>query len=140
MQRPEKDRAAPFPGDSDSVSTLDGARTYSGGRNGNGNRSTQTFVPNPAPRVIRKEQQKGSNGDEVSVVSSTSTVTWQSLREVDNQLSSLEKDTNEKLDKIMRLLGAPNNDKQDRNTTSTAASQTETSSSSRETMQGTGAL
>ena len=138
LQRPEKDRAAPFPGDSDSVSTLDGARTYSGGRIGNRNGSTQTFVPNPAPRVIRKEQQKGSNGDEVSVVSSTSTVTWQSLREVDNRLLTLEKDTNEKLDKIMKLLGAPNKDKEDGNTTSTAASHTEISSSSRESMQGTG--
>ena len=137
-QRPEKDRAAPFPGDSDSVSTLDGARLFTNAVNASGGGNVRNFVPNPAPRVVRNEKKKGSNGEDVSVISSTSTVTWQSLKEVDNRLTTLEKNTNDKLDKIMSLLGGQKMTSEDENTASTAASQSKISSSSRGSMQETG--
>ena len=73
--------------DSDSVSTLDGARLFTNATNANGEGNRKNFVPNPAPRVIRNEHKTGSNGEDVSVISSTSTVTWQSLKEVDNRLT-----------------------------------------------------
>ena len=137
-QRPEKDRAAPFPGDSDSVSTLDGARLFTNSRNANERENRKNFVPNPAPRVVRNGDKSGSNGEDVSVISSTSTVTWQSLKEVDNRLSTLEQNTNAKLDKIMTLLGGQKLPSEDENTESTAASQWKTSSSSRGFMQESG--
>jgi len=80
--------------------------------------------------VVQNRYKSGSNGEDVLVISSTSTVIWQSLKEVDNQLTTLEQNTNEKLDKIMTLLGGQKASSDDKNTASTAASQSKTSSSS----------
>lgn len=107
--RPDFDRAAPNPRDDDSVSTL-GANQQGTGRFSS---MAPGFIPNPEPRTTRM---KGTT-DQVSVVSSTSTVTMETNATVESQLMELRKEVQQTKSQFALIL-----EKLDSNAQATKAS------------------
>ena len=105
LTRPEKDKKTPMPEDDDSVSTFGGNRKELGrrGRTESTHSSTTTpsskFVPQSIPRVHRKD-----GGDDVSIISSTSTVTMKTIETLEARMDARNQEINKRLDLVLEKL------------------------------------
>ena len=119
-QRPEKDRLAPGPDDDDdSVSTLGRPRSKVSGSITSSSMSPH-FHPITDTRSQRNNKCSNQDGitDDTSVMSSTSTVTWQTVASLESKISALAADSNAKFDAIMKSLGINDNNTDNRKITS----------------------
>ena len=119
-QRPEKDRLAPGPDDDDdSVSTLGRPRSKVSESTTSSSMSPH-FHPITDTRTQRNNKCSNQDGitDDTSVMSSTSTVTWQTVASLESKISALAADSNAKFDAIMKSLGINDNNTDNRKITS----------------------
>ena len=86
LTRPEKNRAFPSPEDEDSVSTLGGTARDGGNISATTGSSVSSKVFHPKYIPKAPKNKVGGNNDEISVMSSTSTVTMQTIATLEAKL------------------------------------------------------